>query len=381
MEPMTCTAHVRPDGVTVWSPTQNQTYSRQVAAELAGVPVDSVEVFTTFLGSGFGRKFELDVLAEAVLLSAEVGKPVKVIRRREDDIGQDFYRPGCAQRVTASLDANGMVASWSHKTAISSIMTRVFPDYVVNGVDPSSVEGITDTPYQFPGQRVVLVTTDLPVPVGFWRSVGNSQNAFVMESFMDELAHAARRDPLEFRLAHLPPDSPARAVLQKAAAAAGWGTPRPSDRHLGIAQHHSFGSWFAHVAEVSVSATGRVRVHRIWTAVDCGTVVHPDTVVAQAEGATIMGVSMALVERMELAGGGAGSENFHDYEILRMDEAPQIQVVLAPSGGFVGGIGEPGLPPTAPAIANAVFAATGARVRTLPLTPATVLAAIQEVKG
>jgi isoquinoline 1-oxidoreductase beta subunit len=379
MEPMNCTARVSADGCDVWVPTQNQTGVQQLAAQISGLPPEQVRVHTTYLGCGLGRRFEVDVVRETLALAKATKATVQVIWSREEDVQNDFYRPGNACIIRGGLDASGKIVAWQHRVAAPSIFARAMPGMVKDGVDPAAVEGIEDTVYRIPNLRVEYVRVDLPVPVGFWRSVGNSHNAFTVESFIDELAHAAGQDPLAFRLAHLPEDSPARALLQWVAEKAGWGRPPGDGRALGIAQHHSFGSYVAQVAEVSVDRKdGRVRVHRIVAAVDCGQVVNPDTVTAQIEGAVVMGLSAALKERVTFRNGGVSSENFQDYDLLRMDEVPEIQVHVRPSGGFLGGVGEPGLPPTAPAVANAVFAATGVRVRTLPMTPSLILETLKK---
>lgn len=379
MEPMNCTADVRSDGCEIWVPTQNQTGAMAKAVEITGLKPEQVTVHTTYLGGGFGRRFEQDFVEEALLLSKAAGKPVKLVWTREEDMQNDFYRPMNATRIRAALDGNGKIAAWSQTIVCPSIFARVFPQNMKNGIDSAAVEGVENMEYAIPNLQVVYVRYDPPVPVGFWRSVGSSHNAFTVESFVDELAHAAKQDPLEFRLAMLKDHPRARGVLEVAAEKAGWGRQLPDGRSRGIAYHLSFGSYVAEVAEVSVDAgSGRVIVHRVTCAVDCGSVVNPAIVRDQMTGGIMMGLSAALKEKIEVAAGGISSANFGDYEILRMSEAPAVDVHIVQSGAALGGIGEPGVPPVIPAVGNAVFAATGARLRTLPMNPETVAAAIRQ---
>ena len=374
---MNCTADVRADRCRIWVPTQNQSGVLRTAAAVTGLKPHQIEVHTTFLGGGFGRRFEQDFVAEALRLSKASGRPVKLIWTREEDAQNYFYRPASLCRIAAGLDDQGRLVAWSHKIAAASIFARAFPGGMRNGIDPAAVEGVSDTTYDIPNLRVEWVRVEAPVPVGFWRSVGNSINAFTMESFMDELAHAAGKDPIEFRLAHLSRQPRPRRLLEALKEKSGWGKPLPAGRGLGVAQHFSFGTYAAHVAEVSVDRkSGVVTVHRIICAADCGSVINANTASAQLEGATLMGLSAALREEMSFAAGGVASDNFHNYQILRISEAPDVEAHLLPSGEALGGLGEPGLPPVAPAVANAVFAACGARVRRLPLTPAAVLEAL-----
>jgi isoquinoline 1-oxidoreductase beta subunit len=378
MEPMNCTAHVRSDGCDIWAPTQNQTGVLMLAAKLTGLRPEQINVHTTFLGGGFGRRFETDFVEEALLLSLSTGKPVKLIWRREEDMQNDLYRPANVSRIQGGLDANGGATAWSHKIVCPSIFSRVFPAMVKNGIDNAAVEGLENMEYEIPNMNVEYVRMDTPVPVGFWRSVGSSHNAFTVESFVDELAHAADEDPLEFRLSLLKNHPRAKRVLTTAAEKAGWGKPLSKGQARGIAYHLSFGSYVAEVAEVSVDKkTGMVTVHKVTCAVDCGGVVNPAIVKAQMMGGIIMGLSAALKEKIEIAEGGIKSANFADYELLRMSEAPEVDVHIVKSTEKQGGIGEPGVPPIAPAVANAVFTATRARIRRLPMKPETVLAAMK----
>jgi isoquinoline 1-oxidoreductase beta subunit len=379
MEPMNCTAWVQKDRCDVWVPTQSQTGAQQTAAQLSGLDPKKVYIHTTYLGGGFGRRAETDVVEEAVEISKAVTKPVKVIWTREEDIQHDFFRPGNCCRIAGALDARGKITAWAHRVVVPSIFARVFPQMMPKGIDPAAVEGIVDLPYQVPNLRVEYVRLDLPIPVGFWRSVGSSHNAFTVECFMDELALAAGKDPLDFRLEHMDKTSALRRVLETAAEKAGWGKPLKTGQARGLACHSCFGSQVAQVAEVSVDkGKGGLRVHRVVCAIDCGPVINPDTVRAQMEGGIIMGLSAALKEQVVFENGGVKSANFADYPLLRFSEAPEIEVHLVQGMKKPEGVGEPGLPPIAPAVANGLFAAAGIRMRSLPLTPAAVLEALKK---
>jgi isoquinoline 1-oxidoreductase beta subunit len=389
MEPMNCTAHVQNDRCDVWVPTQAQTGTQMVASQLSGLPPAKVHVHTTLLGCGLGRRGSQgrDYVIDAVAASKAVGKPVKVVWSREEDIKNGFLRAAYGQRISAGLDTQGHVTAWSHKVVCTSISKFANPAAIKDGIDIYCLWGIYDLPtnpqlshtvYEFPNFYVEQVLSDLPIPVCPWRSVTNAQNAFVVESFVDELAYAAGKDPLEFRMHLLGNRMRARRVLQTVAEKAGWGKPVPKGKGRGIAQHSCFGAFLAYVADVSVNEKdGTVKVDRIVAAVDIGPVVNPNAVLAQVEGSIVEGVSTTLKEQVEFANGGVKSANFDDYKIIRMTEIPEIEIHLVKSNEKIGGIGEPGVPPTAPAIANAVFNATGARIRRLPLTPQTVLAAIK----
>ena len=384
MEPMNCTAVVEDGRCTVWAPTQFQDApgfmgggSRQAAAKAAGLDEDDVELHTTFLGGGFGRRAELDFVREAAELASKVDGPVKVIWSREDDVRHDYYRPASYHELAATLDEAGRPIAWRHDMALQSIMENWIPGWLPkfvaswagilpNGVDPTSVEAAQNHPYMIPNVRVSWADVPLPVPIGFWRSVGNSHNGFVVESFVDELAYAAGQDPYQYRRALLMDRPRHRAVLDAVAEASDWDTPLPEGRARGVAVVASFGSYVAEVAEVSVEA-GRLRVHKVWCAIDCGVVVNPAIVRAQMESAITYGLTAALYGKINIQGGRAVQSNFHDYPMLRMNEAPEVEVVLVPSGGPPGGVGEPGLPPAAPAVTNALFALTGQRVRDLPI--------------
>ena len=367
MEPMNCTAHVRADGVDIWAPTQFQTGAQGLGAQIGGVPPEKVQVHTTYLGGGFGRRFELDFIQEALETSKAVGAPVKVIWSREDDIQNAQYRPANYHRMRAGLDAAGRPVAWTHRIVAPSIMARVFPNMVQNGLDGEAVEGGIVMPYAVPHVHVDYALTDTGIPVGFWRSVNNSYNAFAVETFIDELAAAAKADAFEYRRGLLANAPRHRGALELAAQKAGWGTPPPAGRARGIAVHKSFESFVAQVAEVSVSSAGEVRVHRVVCAVDCGMFVNPDTIEAQMQSAIVYGLTAALKGAITIDKGRVQQSNFNDYEMLRMAEMPLVEVYIVPSTEAPGGVGEPGTPPIAPAVGNAIFAATGKRIRKLPI--------------
>jgi isoquinoline 1-oxidoreductase beta subunit len=364
MEPMNCTAVVRKDGCELWVPTQGQTGAQDTAARIAGVRAEAVKVHTTFLGGGFGRRGEQDFVAEAVAVAKRVGVPIKLMWTREDDMRHDFYRPATYNRLACALDAGGQPIAWRHAIAAPSILARFSGRG--GGVDRTSVEGAANLPYAIPNLRVTCARVDAHVPVGFWRSVGSSQNAYVTECFFDEVAAAAARDPYELRRMLLTGQRRHQAVLELAATKAAWGRSLPAGRHRGIAVAESFGSFVAQVAEVSV-ADARVRVHRVVCAIDCGIVINPDTIAAQMESGIVYGLTAALKGEITIKNGRVEQGNFHDYPLLRFDEMPAVEVHIVPSTNPPGGVGEPGTPPIAPAVANAVFAATGKPVRRLPI--------------
>ncbi|HET9386315.1 MAG TPA: xanthine dehydrogenase family protein molybdopterin-binding subunit [Gemmatimonadales bacterium] len=367
MEPMNCTAHVRADGCDVWAPTQNQSRAQEVAAEAAGLPKESVRIHTTLLGGGFGRRLESDFVFEAVRLSKAVNAPVKVIWSREDDTKHGFYRPATYNRLSAGLDAQNKPIAWTHHIVAPPILIKFGP--LQDGIDRTSVDGAAaDLPYAFPNISVNQVAADLSgIPLGFWRSVGASQNAFVVESFIDELAVLAGRDPYEFRreLLHAKPRH--LRTLELAATKAGWGTPLPAGRGRGIAIAEWEPTTCAEVAEVSVAPDGTVRVHRVVCAVDCGPVVNPLTIEAQLQGGVVYGLSAALYGEITIDQGRVQQGNFHDYPMPRIPEMPVVEVHIIQSTEAQGGIGEPSVPPTAPAVCNAIFSATGKRIRSLPI--------------
>jgi isoquinoline 1-oxidoreductase subunit beta len=366
MEPMNCTAHVRPDGAEIWAPTQGPTWLQGDVAKALGLPEDKVAVHTTFLGGGFGRRSMTDVPVEAALISKAAGAPVQVVWTREDDMRHDFYRPAGRNELRGGLDAQGRLVAWHHRVRTPSIGAQLFGKAARSGDHPDVVEGAIGFPYAAGALLVDCVVPDIGVRIGWWRSVYSSQNAFAEECFLDELAAAAGKDPLAFRLELLPAKSRLRGALALAAEEAGWTRPLAPGRGRGVACHTSFGSHVAEVAEVSVEGRD-VRVHRVVCAVDCGLTVNPDTIAAQVEGAVVYGLSAALRGEIAIEKGAVKQGNFDDYEPLRMNEMPAVDVHVVRSREPPGGIGEPGLPPIAPAVANAVFAATGKRVRALPL--------------
>jgi isoquinoline 1-oxidoreductase beta subunit len=389
MEPMNATAYVQSDRCDVWAPTQGQTATQMAVSTISGLPPEKVHIHTTFLGCGLGRRSDPDFVIDALIASKAVGKPVKVVWSREEDIKYDLYRASTSQRIQAGLDPQGRVTGWYHKVSCTSILRFLRPEWMTKeGIDLFSLFGILDppdpkvysrTPYEFPNWYVEQYLSDLPIPAAPWRSVQNAPNAFVVECFMDELAQAAGKDPVEFRMHLLSNNMRARRVLQTVAEKAGWGKPVPKGKGRGIAQHPCFGSYVAQVADVSVNeGNGTVKVDRIVAAVDCGPVVNPDSVKAQIEGAVVEGLSTTFKEKVEFANGGVKTANFDDYKIIRMSEIPEIEVHIVKSNEQIGGIGEPGVTPVAPAVVNAIFNATGARIRRLPLTPDVVLAAIKK---
>jgi len=367
MEPMNATAHVRSDGVDIWAPTQFQEQARALGAQIGGVPLEQVRVHTTYLGGGFGGRFEMDFIRDALEVSKVAGAPVKVVWSREDDTQQDQYRPATRHRMRAGVDAAGRPVAWDHRIVAPSIAIRAFPALMQNGLDTEAVEGAVGLPYSIANVGVDYVMADTGIPVGFWRSVNHSFNAFVVECFIDELAYAAGQDPFEYRRALLQNAPRHLGVLERAALEAGWGTPPPAGRSRGIAVWKSFESWVAEVAEVSVAPDGRVRVHRVVCAVDCGPVVNPDIVEAQIESAVVFGLTAALMGEITIEQGRVRESNFHDYPILSMRDMPVVDTHLVVSTDTQGGIGEVGTPPIAPAVCNAIFAATGKRIRRLPI--------------
>jgi isoquinoline 1-oxidoreductase subunit beta len=369
MEPINCTVHVRPDRCEVWTGSQVLTRAQATAARVTGLPLEKVIVHNHYLGGGFGRRLEHDYVTQAVRIAKQVDGPVKVIWTREEDIQHDVYRPYYYDRVAAGMDARGQPIAWMHRLAGPAILARYLPAAFRDGIDPDGVDGAVHLVYDIPAIQVEFVRHEEPVlNTGFWRGVGVTHNTFVIESFIDELAAAAKQDPVAYRRALLGKSPRARAVLDLAAQAAGWGQPLPAGRGRGVSLLFSgWGSYLAQVAEVAVSKSGEVRVHRIVCAVDCGTVVNPDTVKAQIEGGIVFGVSGALWGEATLKNGRVEQSNFNNVRVLRINETPAIEVHLVRNGEAPGGIGEPGTAVTAPAVANAVFAATGKRIRTLPL--------------
>jgi isoquinoline 1-oxidoreductase subunit beta len=337
-----------------------------VVAKILGLKPEQVKINTTYLGGGFGRRFEIDFIIQAVMVAKSVGKPVKLIWAREEDIQHDFYRPVSTARLRAGLDAAGKVTAWDFKIVAPSIMSRAFPRGVKNGIDPSSVEGAVASPYAPPDRRIEYVLKDVGVPVGFWRSVGNSITSFYVEGFIDELAHAAGQDPYVFRLDQLAEKPRHREVLESAAMMANWNQPPPAGHFRGIAMHQAFGSIVAEVAEISIENDG-LRVHRVDCAVDCGLAINPDIIAAQMDSGIVYGLTAALYGEITLKRGRVEQANFDTYPMLHLAQMPKISVSIIEGAEQPGGIGEAGTPPTAPAVANAVFAATGKRLHSLPI--------------
>lgn len=372
MEPMNATADVRDGSCEIWSGIQAQMIVQAMAAKELGIAPEKVKVNNTLLGGGFGRRLG-DYVLDAVKLSKKAGKPVKVVWTREDDMHGDFYRPSSYNKMSAGLDAAGKPVFWQHRIVSPSIMATLGPSLFgfappPDQLDDSATEGAHTLPYDMQNLYVDWVRTEPGIPVGFWRSVGSSHTAFSTECFLDELAFAAKKDPLDFRLSLLEKHPRHAGVLKLAAEKAGWTNPAPKGVFRGVAVHESFMSYVAQVAEISVDKkTGRVKVHRVVCAIDCGQVVNPDTVAAQMQSCIIFGLTAAMYGEITLKDGRIEQRNFYDYKMLRMNEAPAIEVYIIPSTENHGGVGEPGTPPTAPAVVNAIFAATGKRLRSLPI--------------
>jgi isoquinoline 1-oxidoreductase beta subunit len=371
MEPMNATADVRADGCEIWSGVQAQMLVQNQVAKLLGIGPEKVKVNNMLLGGGFGRRLG-DYVLDAVRLSKQVGKPVKVVWTREDDMHGDYYRPSSYNVMSAGLDSTGKPVFWRHRIVSPSIMASLGPTLFgfappPDKLDNTATEGAHTLPYDTQNLFVDWVHVSQGIPVGFWRSVGSSHTAFSTECFLDELAHAAGKDPLEFRISLLEKHPRFVGVLKLAAEKAGWNKPLQKGMGRGIAVHESFDSYVAEVAEVSVAKDGTVRVHRVVCAVDCGQVVNPDTVAAQMEGGIVYGLTAALYGEITLKDGRVEQQNFYNYKMLRMNEMPKVEVYIVPSTEKHGGVGEPGTPPIAPAVVNAIFAATGKRIRSLPI--------------
>jgi isoquinoline 1-oxidoreductase beta subunit len=367
MEPMNATAHVTREECIVWAPTQNPGGTQALAARLTGIPGERVTVHTTLLGGGFGRRGELDFITDAVEVAKAVGVPVKVMWTREDDLTHGFYRPSTYNVFRASLDARGTPTAWFTRVVGPGILAWKGRLPAGQTIDGSAMEAIRNHPYDIPNVRIEWVNKDFGVPLGFWRSVGPSQNGFIVESFIDELAHAAGKDPVEYRRGLLGKSPRHKAVLELLASKANWGAPLPPGRGRGIAVCFSYGSYAAHYAEVSVAEDGTPTVHRIVCAIDCGIAVNPDQVKAQMEGGMVYALTAALFGEITLEQGRVQQTNFHTYPMLRMAQTPPTEVHILDSGEAPGGLGEPGVPTLAPAVCNAIFAATGKRIRRLPI--------------
>jgi isoquinoline 1-oxidoreductase beta subunit len=365
MEPMNCTADVRADRCDVWVPTQGQTASHEAAVAASKLPGKVVNIHTTYLGGGFGRRGEADFVTDAVETSKAVGKPVKVVWTREDDIQHDYYRPITYVRMWGAVDASGKPTVFMQRMVQQSLMKRLgsLPE---NGVDFISVDGSATLPYAIPNIRVEYIESDPGVPYGFWRSVGASVQGYVVEAFIDELAAAANKDPYQFRRDLLAKAPRHLAVLNMVAEKSGWGKPLPAGHARGIAVMEAFGSIVGQVAEVSVT-NGAIRIHKVWCAVDTGWVINPDTIKAQMEGGTLYGLTAALKGEITLQNGRVMQHHFNDYQMIRHNEAPEVEVHIVPSTEVPGGIGEPSTALAAGALVNAVSAATGKRIYKLPI--------------
>ena len=368
MEPLNCTVHVRSDSCEVWLGSQVLTRAQAAAAAVTGLPLEKVIVHNHLLGGGFGRRLEFDSVTRAVQIARHVDGPVKVIWTREEDVQHDMYRPYFFDRVSAGLDAQGRPVAWHHRITGSSIIKRFAPPYYKDDWDPETVDGAAQPPYALPNILVDYVNHEPPIPTAFWRGVGPTHNIFVVESCIDELAAAAKQDPVTFRAALLDHNPRAKAVLLLAAQKAGWGRKLPSAHGRGISLQYAFGTYMALVAEVQIAKDRTVAVKRVVCAVDPGIVVNPNTVEAQVQSAVIFGISGVLFGQATLKDGRIEQSNFHDVRVIRMSEAPVIETHIVSSSESPGGIGEAGTSALAPAVTNAIFAATGRRIRKLPVS-------------
>ena len=383
MEPMNALAVVSPESIEIWTGNQSPDIALSAIADATGYRREQIRIHNQMLGGGFGRRILSDYLVEAARVAQLSGFPIKVVWSREDDMRGDFYRPNSSVKMSATID-NNVVTSLQAKVAAPSIMGQfvgavcntLMPQWIPDGLhnklaglaassDPAATEGLVENDYQFPYMRTDYIMQETSIPIGYWRSVGHSQNAFFMESFIDELAARTGQDPLQFRLNHLPADSRRRKVIEEAAARADWGKPE-AGQFQGIAVHESFHTMVAQVVSVSIEAK-KIKVHKVVCVVECGIAVNPDIVSAQMEGGIVFALTAALKGDITVVDGAVQQSNFHNYEMLRMNETPEIEVHIMPSAESPTGVGEPGVPPLAPALANAVFAASGQRLRQLPL--------------
>jgi isoquinoline 1-oxidoreductase subunit beta len=366
MEPMNCTAWFKGGELEIWASTQAPGLNQMVLSQVAGIAPEKIKVNTMYLGGGFGRRFAQDFAVDATILSKIAGVPVKLVYSREDDTRGMFYRPASLCKFSGGLDASGKPVLFSARNATSSISQQLHLP-IKDGIDGFAVEGISQLPYSIANVQVEWAQKETPVGAWVWRSVGHSQNIYFVESFIDEMAVLAGKDPFEFRRANLDKAPRYKKVLELAAEKASWGKPLPAGHFHGIAVGESFGSYVAEVAEVSVAKSGEVKVHKVVCAVDCGMTVNPDIIKRQMESAIMYGLSAALHGKISIKGGKIEQGNFDDYPILRMNEAPKVDVHIVASKEAPGGVGEPGLPPLAPAVVNAIYAATGKRLRKLPI--------------
>jgi CO/xanthine dehydrogenase Mo-binding subunit len=367
MEPLNCTVHVQQDSCEIWVGTQIMTIVQTVAAKVAGLPVDKVTVHNHYLGGSFGRRLEPDMVARAVQIGKQVQGPVKVTWSREEDTQHDIYRGVFVDKLSAKVDGEGMPIAWSHRLTGPSTLKRFFPPAFANGFDAETVEGAAEIPYAVPNFLMEYVNYEPPLPTGFWRGVGPAHNVFVVESFIDELAAAANKDPIAYRSALLGRNPRAKAALQLAADKSGWGKPLPAGQGRGVSLQHVFGTYLSLVTEVAVDKEGNVKVKRVVAAVDPGIAVNPDTIKAQITGAVIYGIGAALWGEATVEQGRVLQSNFHDVRVVRMNETPVIEVHIVPSTEAPGGMGEPGTAALFPSLLNAVHAATGKRLRKLPV--------------
>jgi len=368
METMNCVAHVNKNSAELWVPTQSPQRIQSSIAEKLNFDIEKVKVNVTLMGGGFGRRLWSDFIPDAVEISKKIKKPVKLLWTREDDMKHDFYRPASLHKLKGSLSDKNELISWEHHIVSPSISGQRSPERFKNGqLDRSAVNGANNLPYDVPNILVDYIMSNTEVPVGWWRSVYNSQNAFANEVFIDELAYKAGVDALEFRMTMLNNSPRHKAVLRLAAEKAGWGKPLAKGQGMGLAVHESFGSWSAQVATVTVSKAGELSVDKIVASIDCGTVINPDGVKAQMEGSIVYGLTSTLKGEITIEKGAVAQSNFHDFELLRIDEMPKVEIHIVPSIEPPSGAGEPGLPPVAPAVANAIFNANGKRVRKLPI--------------
>jgi len=376
MEPMNCTVHYTKDACEIWTGTQVIGLAQLFASKASSLPPEKITVHNHLLGGGFGRRLESDYVYQAVLIAKQVEGPVKIVWTREEDIQHDMYRPYYYDRISAALDDKGLPVAWNHRLVGPSIVDRYFPGLLKPGTpDPDAIEGAHETVYDIPNRHVEYVRYEPPgIPTAWWRGVGPTHNIFVVESFVDELAAKAGKDPVEYRRALLGKSPRALAVLNLAAEKAGWGKALPAGSGRGVSVQNVFGSYLAQVAEVEVGKDGSVKVERLVCAVDCGYTVNPDTIRAQIEGGAIFGITAVLHGEITLKDGRVEQSNFHNYQMLRINEAPLIEVHIVPSAEAPGGIGEPGTSALAPAVLNAVYAATGKRLRKLPIDPAQLTA-------
>ena len=367
---MNCVVDYQSDHCQVWAPTQSPKNAQKRVSEMTGFPMDKVKINVTFLGGGFGRRAFNDFVDEGVEVSMKLKKPVKLIWTREDDMQHDFYRPASRHLLKAGLMNDGQSVAWSHSVVAPSILFGQMFKYPIpfkDKLDVVALAGAKEIAYEIPNIRVDYKSANTDIPIGWWRSVYDSQNAYANECFIDELAHTLKTDPVEYRLRLLKKSSRHTTVLKRAAQKSGWGKHLKNNHYQGVSCHASFGTYVAQVAEVSVDNEGNVHVHRVVCALDCGQAVSPINIRAQMEGSIVYGLSATLNGEITIENGAVKQSNFHDFQVLRMDQMPTIDVHIIKSSEPPSGVGEPGLPPIAPAVANAVFSATGKRIRKLPI--------------